>query len=604
MCLRLVRYIGAQKIAGAKACRDIEINYLLRYIDGELKETLFLSTEERKLKQSEEIKMIKKSIALCMAAVLSLSALTACGNEAQESSESKQQSSETAVVSTATEATSEVVEEIAYPEEISIFAAMGASSTALGFKDFNDAYWAQALEEITGTHVEWSIPASGASTEKFNLMIASEEYTDAIVYNWPAVEGGPEMYLEDEVIVDLTELIPECMPNLNAYLEEHPEIKKTMQNEAGQILYIPFIRDDVALNIFVGTLIRTDWVEKLGLEIPKTTDDLYTVLKAFKEKDPNGNGQADEIPMSGVGFKENPFGIGSLLWAFDTHFSFYVEDGKVVWGPMEERFTEGLGYIAKLYDEDLIDIDYLLNDRTAMDSKALADRVGFLFTYQPTKYYNNKEFNNGTNVMMGIPYLTTADNDSLMCFNSAYTQSVMGAASLAVTTACEDPKALLKWLDTVYSEEGIILMNYGEEGTHFEYVDGKPYVDYSVLTADEQREIKANTMVLDTAFPSLQQWDAVSSTYSPWGGESISIWAEDVDISGILPTLSFTSEEKEQIANKLTELETYADTEMNNVVIGKLSIEEWPKIVEKFKEMGIEEILEVYNTAYQRYLAK
>lgn len=549
--------------------------------------------------------MIKKRIALCMAVILTLSTLTACGNKTQNSSEQTQssvQETSTEVVSSVVE--TEVVEEIAYPEEISIFGALGANANALGFKDYNDAYWGQALEELTGTHVEWTIPANDVYAQKFNLMIASEEYTDAIVYNWPGVEGGVELYLEDEVIVDLTELIPECMPNFNAYLEEHPEIKKAMQNDAGQILYIPFIRDDVACNIFTGTLIRTDWLEKLDLEVPKTPDDLYAVLKAFKESDPNGNGQPDEIPMSGVSFKTSPFGIGSLLWAFDTHFSFYVEDGQVVWGPTEEKFTEGLAYIAKLYDEGLIDIDYLLNDRTAMDSKALADRVGLIFSYQPTKYYNNAEFNDGTKKMMGIPYLTTPDNDSLMCFNQEYISSVLSTVSLAVTTACEDPKGLLKWLDTVYSEEGIILMNYGEEGTHFEYVDGKPYVDYSVLTADEQRAIKANTMVIDTAFPSLQQWGAASSTYSPWGGESIGIWAENVDTSGILPTLSFTSEEKEQITEALAQLETYADTQMNNVVIGELSIEEWPKVVEKFHEMGIDEILKVYNTAYQRYLSK
>ncbi len=553
--------------------------------------------------------MIKKSISLGLAVILAMSTLAACGKETSKTESTAKESSESTVVKETTSETAEtpVEEEIAYPEEISIFCSLGGNASALGFKDYNDAYWAQALEEMTGTHVNWTVPASDAVVEKFNLMIASEEYTDAVVYSWPNVEGGPEMYVEDEVIVDLTDLIPECMPNFNAYLEANPDIKSKVQNDAGQILYIPFIRDDVALNIFVGTLIRTDWVEKLGLEIPKTTDDLYHVLKAFKEQDPNGNGQADEIPMSGVSFTaspSNPYGIGSLLWAFDTHSSFYVENGKVVWGPTEERFTEGLAYIAKLYEEDLIDMDYLLNDRTAMDSKALADRVGFLFTYQPTKYYNNKEFNDGTKVMMGIPYLTTPDNDSLRCFNKSYTESVLSTVSIAVTTACEDPKGLLKWLDTVYSEEGIILMNYGEEGTHFEYVDGKPFVDYSVLTADEQVEIKANTMVIDSAFPSLQQWGAVSSTYSPWGGESISIWAENVDTSGILPTLSFTAEEKEQIADALTQLETYADTQMNNVVIGEMSIEEWPKVVEKFRDMGVDEILEVYNAAYQRYLSK
>lgn len=555
--------------------------------------------------------MIKKKLALGMAVVLAISALSGCGSEDKTSGEafvegSKAEETGSVNNSAETKSVEEVVEEIAYPEEITIFSGWGNMAKAAGFTSNNDAYWAQALEEITGTHVEWTQPEGDVMAEKFNLMIASEEYTDAIVYDWPNVEGGPEMYVEDEIILDLTELIPECMPNLNAYLEEHPEVKRVMQNDEGQILYIPFIRDDIALNIYVGTLIRTDWLEKLGLEVPENTDDLYNVLKAFKEQDPNGNGEADEIPMSGVGFDEySEYAIGNLLWAFDTHYSFYVEDGEVVWGPVEDKFAEGLEYIAMLFNEGLIDVDYLLNDRTAMDSKAIADRVGFEFSFQPTKYYNDATFNDGTKVMMGIPYLTTPDNDSKMCFNSAYTQGVVTNVSLAVTTACEDPKGLLKWLDTVFSEEGIILMNYGEEGTHFEYVDGVPQcIDYANLTTEEKTLVQADTMVIDTSFPSLQQWGALSATYSDWGAKAVDIWAEDVDTSGILPQLSFTAEEREKISDPLTQLETYASTQMNKVVIGELGMDEWPEVVEKLYDMGIAEILEVYNAAYQRYISK
>lgn len=164
---------------------------------------------------------------------------------------------------------------------------------------------------------------------------------------------------------------------------------------------------------------------------------------------------------------------------------------------------------------------------------------------------------------------------------------------------------MLKWLDTVFSEEGIILMNYGEEGTHFEYVDGVPQcIDYANLTTEEKTLVQADTMVIDTSFPSLQQWGALSATYSDWGAKAVDIWAEDVDTSGILPQLSFTAEEREKISDPLTQLETYASTQMNKVVIGELGMDEWPEVVEKLYDMGIAEILEVYNAAYQRYISK
>jgi len=549
--------------------------------------------------------MKKKIITLFLAITMIVSTFSACGNETKEtkvasSTETSAKETENSASKT-TETT--VAEEIAYPEEISIFSTLGTRSSAAGMKDNNDTYWAQELERITGTHVVWEHVSSDTKAEKFNLMIASENYTDAIIYDWQNAEGGLEMYYEDGIIVDLTDLIPECMPNLNAYLDAHPDVRKILTNSDGQILYIPTIRDDLALNIFVGPQIRTDWLDKLGLDIPKTTDDLYEVLKAFKTKDPNGNGEADEIPMSGVSFTSNLYGVGNLLWAFDTHYSFYVKDGKVVWGPVEEQFTEGLAYIAKLYDEGLIDVDYLLNDRTAMDSKAIADRVGFEFSYQPTKYYNSADFNDGTKVMAGIPYLTTKDNDSMMCFNQSYTQGVVTSVSLAVTTACEDPKGLLKWLDTVYSEEGIIALNFGKEGTHFEYVNGQPQVIPN-MSSELQADYYATTMIVNATFPLLQQWEAYSATLSEWGSEAIATWADGVDTSGILPSISLTTEEKDQIADALTQIQTYAETQMNNVVIGELSINEWPNVVKKFQDMGIDKVLEVYNAAYKRYISK
>lgn len=542
---------------------------------------------------------MKRITAFILVLVLIVSLLAGCETKPAETTAPPTASTTTPSV-TEPSTTVPVSTEPAYPEEISIFATFSSRCEAAGMTDYNDTYWAQALEEITGTHVNWKLHSSDVAPEKFTLMIASEQYPDAIIYNWQKAEGGIELYHEDEIIIDLTDLIPECMPNLNAYLEANPDVKKFMTNGDGKILSIPTIREQQALNIFVGPQIRADWLEKLKLEVPSTPDELYEVLKAFKTMDPNGNGEQDEIPMSGVGFDSTTFGIGNLLWAFDTHYSFYVKDGQVVWGPAEDGFTDGLSYIAKLYAEGLIDVDYLLNDRTAMDSKAIADRVGFEFSYQPTKYYNSTDFNDGNRVMAGIPYLTTANSDSMSCFNQAYTQSVVTTVAIAVTSACEDPEGLLRWLDTVYSEEGILATNYGEEGTHYTMVDGEPQLVEGVDLADQQ----ATTMLVNSTFPILQQWGAYSSTLSPWGAEAIDVWADGVDTTGVLPALSLTAEETEQIADALTQLQTYAQTEMNNVVIGETSIEEWDEIVEKFRNMGLDDVLAVYNAAYARYLAK
>ncbi|MBR5248518.1 MAG: hypothetical protein IKV27_06220, partial [Lachnospiraceae bacterium] len=272
--------------------------------------------------------------------------------------------------------------------------------------------------------------------------------------------------------------------------------------------------------------------------------------------------------------------------------------------PEQEKFVEALAYITKLYSEGLVDVDYLLNTRNTMDSKALADRVGMIFSYQATKYYNNKEFNNGTNRMQGIPYLS-ADGEKGMTFINDYTSRINSGVAVAVTSTCEDPKAALKWLDNLYSEEGLVVTNFGQEGVHYEIKDGKPFVDYRQMTTDEQTLTKANALAQDSTFPAIQKWDGVSSTYSVWGSEDIETWAASVDTSGILPkSVKLTVEESDAVGDLWTQLSAYADSIMNKIIIGEESIDNWPKYVEEFRGMGLDKIMAAYNAAYQRYLAR
>ena len=191
-------------------------------------------------------------------------------------------------------------------------------------------------------------------------MIASGEYPDAIVYNWSGVNGGIESFVEDGVIYDLTPYIETCMPNFSKLLEEHPEIKKDVMTDDGRILTIPYVRLDKELCVYQGPLVRRDWLDKLGLEEPTTPAELKTVLKAFRDKDANGNGKPDET-LGGIGF-DNAQGIGCLLWAFGTTWDFHLKDGKVVYGPVTKEFRDGVEYIADLYKEGLIDPDYLIDE--------------------------------------------------------------------------------------------------------------------------------------------------------------------------------------------------------------------------------------------------
>ena len=490
------------------------------------------------------------------------------------------------------------------PETLEIFAPLASHARSAGAKDANDMLPFQLMEELTGVHVEWQHPPEGAGEEKFNLLIASGSLPDMIVYNWRQVSGGARMYAEDDIIVPLQDLIDKNMPNLTAFNEERPDIKKQYTEDDGSIFYIPFIRADKELNVFLGPQIRRDWLDKLGLDVPANTDELYEVLKAFKTQDPNGNGQADEVPMTGSLMDNTAFGIGNLLWAFGTHYSFYVKDGEVRYGILDDRMEEGMEYIAKLYREGLIDVDFLINDRTKMDAKMMGDQSGFVFAFQPTMYSTN--MNDGTRKVEGIPFLKGPHGDQNV-FIPDYANSTI-ATSIAVTAANKNPEGSLKWLDSFFGGKGLEYMNFGKEGLTFNWEDGYPKLtDYLLNNPDGIDRISMCGMNLgayDSTFPTLQDWRYYEQTLSDWGRNAIETWTNNADTSGILPPLSFTAEENEKINRVMTDVNTYASESLSKIVVGNEPVSFLGTVQNRVKEMGIEDVLKIYNDAYQRYMAR
>ena len=83
---------------------------------------------------------------------------------------------------------------------------------------------------------------------------------------------------------------------------------------------------------------RKDWLDKFNLELPETIDEYYTVFKAFKTQDPNGNGKDDEIPFSPVGGNNSDTQIVLFASAWNLGCGFVNWEGKAVYSPLEPDF--------------------------------------------------------------------------------------------------------------------------------------------------------------------------------------------------------------------------------------------------------------------------
>ena len=175
------------------------------------------------------------------------------------------------------------------------------SSSPLAPKDPNEKLIFQRLEKQTGVKIDWRNYTGDVFGEKRNLAIASGELPDAI-FNAAFSDYELLKHAKDGVIVPVEDLI-QYMPNLQAVLEKAPQYKSMMTAPDGHMYAFPWIEElgegkESIHSLDAFPWINMEWLNKLGLAVPKTTEELKQVLIAFKTQDPNGNGEADEIPMS------------------------------------------------------------------------------------------------------------------------------------------------------------------------------------------------------------------------------------------------------------------------------------------------------------------
>ncbi len=287
--------------------------------------------------------MKKSNIYVGMLALASTCLLTACGSKNEVSSPDYE------------------LKNVSFPVKKDVTLKFMTTSSALAPKDPNDKLILKRLEKETGVHIDWTNYQSDFG-EKRNLDISSGDLPDAI-HNDGASDTELMSWAKQGVIVPVEDLIKKYMPNLQKVLEEKPEYKSMITAPDGHIYSFPWIEElgqgkESIHSVNDMAWINKKWLDKLGLEMPKTTEELKVVLEAFKTKDPNGNGKADEIPMSFINQPENE-DMKLLFGAFgegdnDDHIV-VSNDNKVDFTADNDSFKEGVKYIRSLQEKGLID---------------------------------------------------------------------------------------------------------------------------------------------------------------------------------------------------------------------------------------------------------
>ncbi|GGN96303.1 extracellular solute-binding protein [Saccharibacillus kuerlensis] len=312
-------------------------------------------------------------------------------------------------------------------------------------------------------------------TTKLNVLMASASDVPDIVFVYDS--SVFYRYAQQGGLTDVGELINEHGPNLKEYLGE--ETLKFGQLE-GQQFAIPGKR---AITARYNSYIRQDWLDKLNMPAPTTTDELYETLKAFKEKDPGGLGSKN-IPM---GLALAPSGYEPLIYSFIKPIQGDLTYSQRYELPLHEGFKEAMQFMNKLYNEGLVSQDFSLDEEEEQLAKDFQNgNVGFITEDVGQILYADGVLDN---LKKNLPDSEVAAIDTLTNPNAdnKYTKSRYGSNGMYIMIPKSSKRSVeaVKYLDWMASGDNLLTMSTGVEGENYVMEDGIP-----VVKEDAAQEIK------------------------------------------------------------------------------------------------------------------
>ncbi|MBQ2977985.1 MAG: extracellular solute-binding protein [Clostridia bacterium] len=519
----------------------------------------------------------------------------------------------------------------AMAEEPITITVMGPQGTT---RDWDATHVFQELEKKFNVNFEVTTFADDVWKTQFTLMLAEDNLPDIFMQcdmNKAEING----YGEDGYFLDLSQYM-DIMPSFAAFCESHPDFAAYTATAEGKIYSVNRCRDTVQSRQLSHNWIKKSWLENVNKEVPTTIEELYDVLVAFKEQDANGNGDPnDEIPMAitidGQSGQRVEFALKAAFGIYNVNHNFQLaadENGKVYLYETTENWKEYLTFMNKLYEEGLLDNEAFTMTTAEFRAKASADQVGFFGDWS-----NLASCVGAADDFVNRDYeliISFANKDSGLQTVSLYPNYTAGAR-LMVNALTEVPEKICEIIDYLYSDEGIMLVNYGTEGVTFNYIEDEfgnkapdvtPYwqamIDqYPTMSEWQQQYLYPNnvTSLVVYDYYSAVMEDATDEeldAYIAYEGNPnyirIATWEKAVREADLLvdafPFLAMTAEETDTLGTLTTDMAEYLKTMKAQFITGEIDIEtEWDNFQATLQGMGLETVLEVNQAAYDRFLA-
>lgn len=436
-----------------------------------------------------------------------------------------------------------------------------------------------------------SVPTSDAGTKYSIMFAAREELPDVLAFD---MVGGHTKYAGEGLI---------AFDDLEAYMPTYNAWKDSLSEEEYDVVINPRKRADGKIYYTPGTgregktrvrawLYREDIFKKHNLSAPTTFDEMYEVCKTLKELYPDSypfctRSRSYLFDIAGSSFDK--------WWESTVYYDF--DDGEWRWGAAEDTALEVLTYYKKMIDEKLMPADTLTLAQATWDELVLTDRA-FIMPHLQLRidYFNqlaaakNPEFKLQAfvppiaNPEKGVAMLERGDLE-MIGFTIPDTGRAEGIANAA------------KFLDWMYTDEAMELVSWGKEGETFEIVDGKrQYIT-------DEAGTMPNTMYGFQTYGSFCRLDPAAAEAMQ---SETTLESEAMIMEHTLPYypvtlwLDFNDEEQDVIDVYKLALLNYTEEMLTKFLLGQEPLSNFDAFVGNLKEMGLEELLAAYTSAYDR----
>lgn len=451
-----------------------------------------------------------------------------------------------------------------------------------------------------------AVPESDYET-KISTMIATDSLPDvvdgsSIVINSIASSG---------MILNLSEY-EEYIPDYMALMEGEDRAGNTATYMYDGSLYGFQTLEEYRIGIAPLVVIRMDLLEKYNIETPRTWQELYDAMLILKEQDPDhyvfSTRNGTTYLLGNIAYSMGAGGYGATQSGYAVYYE--PDTGRWTYGPAKAEFKNAVQYLADAYRDGLLHPDYNIMDRNMVTSYLTSGTLSMVI--------DNTTFTNSYNIALQEiePEAYFDMLDPLAWEEGGDARQVTFMKDwdtfTLISSRVERPADLVQFFNWLYTEEGALLTNYGVEGVTYEMTDGVPKWLDSVCEIGDYATIRARyglgtwyiaRYVNEKNNMDLLNYQAEQTGVVPVNisqSERIQKLKEDGILISARSFPNFTTEERERLTTLETNLNTVFEQEIDKFITGVRSMDEWDDFVEELKSMGVDEVEEIYNTAYER----